>query len=484
MIKKFAFGFIFAFMAFNLIGCEQEEPASDSDIVYEIINSISFDNQTVTADISIPEIAEDVTVTWQSSNEAYLTSEGVVTIPTYIEGNQSVTLMLAVTLNDVVMTRTFDFTVIAEERPEQIELYPTETDNLALTFSYENTDFLPDGVGEVSLVRCVDGDTAIFTENGESFSVRFLGIDTPESTAKFEPWGKAASDFTCDKLTNAETIVLQADPSSDRLDSYGTRYLSWVWYDGRLLNLELVELAYSKAKGDTNSLYGGLIFDINLDVQKTELKVWGETDPNYDYSLEGVQLTIEELVTNPADYYGTKVAISGIVTRTIGGAAFIQNGEYGIYVYNRSWAPDLSVGNEVLISGVTVTYYPDEATGALQVSNYQTRDPYSQVVSRDNVFTPDVLLVDEIDIYDVGRLVEVNDLTIVSILNGSDGAFTLNVEDEAGHSITVRVDADAPTDIVSSLFNVGDVIDIVGPISRYEGQYQIMLTQLEDVEIK
>jgi micrococcal nuclease len=93
-----------------------------------------------------------------------------------------------------------------------------------------------------------------------------LGIDTPESTAQSDPWGKAASSFTCDKLTNATSIVLQSDPASGQTDSYG-RYLAWVWYDGRLLNLELVEEAYSRAKGSTDTYYGEVIFNVNLKVQ-------------------------------------------------------------------------------------------------------------------------------------------------------------------------------------------------------------------------
>jgi micrococcal nuclease len=484
MFKRFAYGVLLLVLGLSLIGCE-EEARSDYDILYDIRESIEFDETTIEDDITIPDISnEDVIIKWESSNPNFLTNTGEVTIPTYIEGDKTITLLLTLQLNDTVMTKSYTFTVVSEERPEQIDLNTDETDALEMNFDYESYDFLPDGVGEVTLVRCVDGDTAIFAEGSEQFSARFLGINTPESTAKFEPWGKAASDFTCDKLTNAETIVLQADPASGRLDSYGERYLSWVWYDGRLLNLELVELAYSKSSGGTDTLYGQLIAEVNLAVQYTERRVWGETDPNYDYSLEGVQISIEELVTNPSEYYSRKVAISGLVTATAGYSAFIQQGDYGIYVYNRSWAPDLTVGNEVQLSGVTVTYYPDEATGALQVSGYSPRDPYSEVVSRENEVIPTVLTIESIDVLDIGRYVQLNDLTVVGITLGTEGAFTLNVEDEFGLSIDIRVDSDAPSSVVSSLFTVSDVVDITGPISRYQSRYQIMLTKLEHIEIK
>ena len=61
-----------------------------------------------------------------------------------------------------------------------------------------------DHYGYVTLRSCTDGDTANFVQEGyvDSFNrqitikTRFLGVNTPESTAKVEPWGKKASLFT------------------------------------------------------------------------------------------------------------------------------------------------------------------------------------------------------------------------------------------------------------------------------------------------
>ena len=68
------------------------------------------------------------------------------------------------------------------------------------------------GIGEVKLVRPVDGDTARFRDPiaGVEFSLRYLGIDTPESTWQKDPWGKAASDYSKQRLNAATTIVLEA----------------------------------------------------------------------------------------------------------------------------------------------------------------------------------------------------------------------------------------------------------------------------------
>ena len=49
---------------------------------------------------------------------------------------------------------------------------------------------------EVTLDKCVDGDTAWFNVDGKKTKVRFLYIDTPESTNEIEPYGKEASEYT------------------------------------------------------------------------------------------------------------------------------------------------------------------------------------------------------------------------------------------------------------------------------------------------
>ena len=63
---------------------------------------------------------------------------------------------------------------------------------------------------EVLFDSCVDGDTAKFIIDCEVQTVRFLAIDTPETvhpTKGKEPYGKEASDFTCNSLKKAKKIA-------------------------------------------------------------------------------------------------------------------------------------------------------------------------------------------------------------------------------------------------------------------------------------
>ena len=160
---------------------------------------------------------------------------------------------------------------------------PTENVvNLTMNLEYEGKDFITDGVGRVTLARAVDGDTAHFyTSDGTYIKVRFLGVDTPESTMDKEAWGKAASNFTRNMLNNASVIVLEREGQVK--DSYGERYLAFVWCDGVLMNLQLVQNAYSNAKLSSSSKYYDAFFDTEMVISATGRRIWGEIDPGYDY---------------------------------------------------------------------------------------------------------------------------------------------------------------------------------------------------------
>lgn len=93
---------------------------------------------------------------------------------------------------------------------------------------------------EVTLSKCVDGDTAYFILNKKEIKTRFLAIDTPESTNKIEEYGKEASNFTCSALESAKKIEIEYDSNSDKTDKYD-RHLVWVFVDGTLLQNEIIK---------------------------------------------------------------------------------------------------------------------------------------------------------------------------------------------------------------------------------------------------
>ena len=136
---------------------------------------------------------------------------------------------------------------------------------------------------EVKLVSAVDGDTAKFTMNGETVTVRFLGINTKETVHPDigeEPYGKEASNFTKEKLENATKIELEFDNSAGEKDKYD-RYLAWIWVDDVLLQNLLVENGLAETYMlQNNYKYAGILQESEEIAKNNKLGIWSEEDNN------------------------------------------------------------------------------------------------------------------------------------------------------------------------------------------------------------
>lgn len=147
---------------------------------------------------------------------------------------------------------------------------------------------------EVKFSKCVDGDTARVILNKEEIKVRFLAIDTPESvhpTKGEEPFGKETSEYTCEKLKNAKTILIEYDPESDKTDKYD-RHLVWIYVDDILLQKDLIEKGYAKVA----YLYGDYLYTDELKeveevAKKSGVGIWSDstnqekTEENEEYNI-------------------------------------------------------------------------------------------------------------------------------------------------------------------------------------------------------
>lgn len=91
----------------------------------------------------------------------------------------------------------------------------------------------------------VDGDTAHVLFHGRDVTIRFIGVDTPETVAPGQPvgcYGAEASQFTVERLTGTR-VRLEFDV--DRIDPY-ERTLAYVWMpDGSLFNETLVRRGFA-----------------------------------------------------------------------------------------------------------------------------------------------------------------------------------------------------------------------------------------------
>lgn len=111
----------------------------------------------------------------------------------------------------------------------------------------------PSTFQEAYVKRIVDGDTIVVTIDGKDYKVRFIGINTPESTTEIEPYGKEATKYTSSMLMG-KTIYLEKDVrNTDKYD----RLLRYVWLEipteisneeirAKMFNAILLENGYAK----------------------------------------------------------------------------------------------------------------------------------------------------------------------------------------------------------------------------------------------
>lgn len=392
---------------------------------------------------------------------------------------------------------------------------------------------------EVSVKTFIDGDTTHFhvptslMDTGV-IKVRYLAINTPESTGKIEEWGKAASTFTKEKLSSATSIVIESDDAKLNADSTGDRYLFWVWYkpEGsdsyRNLNIEILQNGLAIASNSANNRYGTTCMAAINQAKAQKLCVHsGQQDPDFYYG-EAQVITLKELRCNVEDYVGTKVAFTGVITMNCDNAVYVESYDeetdvwYGMYVYygfglNGTGLEILAVGNESRIVG-TVQYY--EAGGTYQVSGLTYRvmkpDDPSNIKKLSDGHTPvflpttpdrfvngkvDVSFVDEneketITKYNYADLaiyssIKMEGLKVKSVSttenedSSSYGAMTLTCEAD-GVTVKVRttVFTDANGELITADYYEGKTIDVRGIIEYFMGGYQIKVFNPKDIIIK
>ena len=96
--------------------------------------------------------------------------------------------------------------------------------------------------------RVIDGDTIQVRFEGKSYTVRLIGVDTPETkhpTKAVQYFGREASAFTKAAL-EGKTVLLQKDRTGDTVDRYG-RWLRYVLLDGDNFNARLIRDGYAHA---------------------------------------------------------------------------------------------------------------------------------------------------------------------------------------------------------------------------------------------
>lgn len=103
--------------------------------------------------------------------------------------------------------------------------------------------------GLYNVTRVSDGDTIDVDMNGYTETIRFIGVDTPETKRPNSPvqcYGPEASAYTKALIGN-NSVRLEADPEDTNRDRYG-RLLRYVYLpDGTLLETKIISEGYGFA---------------------------------------------------------------------------------------------------------------------------------------------------------------------------------------------------------------------------------------------
>ncbi len=152
---------------------------------------------------------------------------------------------------------------------------------------------------QVTVSKVVDGDTINVTfENGSVETVRFLGIDTPETVASNEntqefdvpdtshgrnfllQWGSKSETRVKDAIGN-KTVRIVVDPQSDTRGSHG-RLLAYVYTDGSNLNQQLIKQGLARRYDDSSYTLKKKFGEKETSAQDANRRVWSYTAPKTD----------------------------------------------------------------------------------------------------------------------------------------------------------------------------------------------------------
>ena len=185
---------------------------------------------------------------------------------------------------------------------DNTEHYDTITKTYKLTKDYQGKSFLTDGIGEVTVAKYTDGDTSNFflKTDTQTITLRYDGINTPESTGQVEKWGKAASNFVRARLQDAVTVVLDANGGKATQEGHG-RYLGYVLYNTaddpqlRNLNLELVENGFSANNVSPTEPFYDYFRKANNFAKSIKLR-WYSSKADPLFSEQAIEATIKDKI--------------------------------------------------------------------------------------------------------------------------------------------------------------------------------------------
>lgn len=145
---------------------------------------------------------------------------------------------------------------------------------------------------EAQVIEVVDGDTIRVSIGGQEYTVRYIGIDTPETSHPVvgqERLGEDAAEANR-QLVEGQTVYLEYDVSPT--DQYG-RLLAYVYLaDGHMVNEELVRLGYAASQAyPPDTKHQDRLDAAQVGARSQTINIW---EPQATVQPEGAHIVIIE----------------------------------------------------------------------------------------------------------------------------------------------------------------------------------------------
>jgi len=127
---------------------------------------------------------------------------------------------------------------------------------------------------EAVCTRVIDGDTIEVSIEGETYTVRYIGVDTPEMDDNRSEYRALAEEATQANRDMVEDKVVNLEKDVSETDQYG-RLLRYVFVGYDFVNAELVSEGYAWAKSyPPDTKYDALFHDLESEAENAGLGVW------------------------------------------------------------------------------------------------------------------------------------------------------------------------------------------------------------------
>ncbi len=141
---------------------------------------------------------------------------------------------------------------------------------ISLTLTLMLTFALAQMRGPFDIYRVTDGDTLRLEIDGKLEYLRFIGVDSPETWRRIEPFGLEATAFVRSLVAGKQVML---EPGLVERDRFG-RLLAYAFVDGRDVGLQLLQAGLARVQIIDDARYRALYEAAEAGARSVKKGMW------------------------------------------------------------------------------------------------------------------------------------------------------------------------------------------------------------------